>query len=327
MGKLIKVTKTLAAMGLAGTLLLTTNGVTSAQVHYKDVNKTDNFYDSVDYLLTKKAISRSLPNFRPYENITRGQFASIITKVVEYRFKEVEYSQWWNGSNFIDVPKTHQFYSYVEKLDYNNIMSGYYPIRWDYSTRAFGVNDSLTRGQLAGVLVKVYSIPLITDESYKANGGKKSDIFDGERFTNQWGQAIATLETIGIMSGYGDGTFKPNKPINRSQFANMLYKKETGQKVVYKQSPILEQFEALGITKEAAIKTIKSLKNNSVMNYVATYTDYYDDALTFYYTDYFVLEIRKEGEIIFDEINTKLVVSKDATSEDWKINVQPIIEE
>ncbi|MBM7608964.1 hypothetical protein JOD29_002230 [Lysinibacillus composti] len=34
MGKLIKVTKTLAAMGLAGTLLLTTNGVTSAQVHY-----------------------------------------------------------------------------------------------------------------------------------------------------------------------------------------------------------------------------------------------------------------------------------------------------
>lgn len=213
-------------MGLAGTLLLTTNGVTSAQVHYKDVNKTDNFYDSVDYLLTKKAISRSLPNFRPYENITRGQFASIITKVVEYRFKEVEYSQWWNGSNFIDVPKTHQFYSYVEKLDYNNIMSGYYPIRWDYSTRAFGVNDSLTRGQLAGVLVKVYSIPLITDESYKANGGKKSDIFDGERFTNQWGQAIATLETIGIMSGYGDGTFKPNKPINRSQFANMLYKKK-----------------------------------------------------------------------------------------------------
>lgn len=63
------------------------------------------------------------------------------------------------------------------------------------------------------------------------------------------------------------------------------------------------------------------------MNYVATYTDYYDDALTFYYTDYFVLEIRKEGEIIFDEINTKLLVSKDATSEDWKINVQPIIEE
>lgn len=318
--ELKKVKKTLTSICIAAGLLFSTSvGVNAADVHYKDVKKTDNFYNSVQYLLGQKAISRTLPTFRPYDNVTRGQVASILAKVLDDRLREVEYSDVYSGVDFIDVPKTNQFYPYINKLEWNGIMRGYY-LRDDSPIRAFGINQPLTRGQFAGIIVKAYQIPLIKLQSYKENGAVKSDIFDGQKFTYPWGQEIATLETLGILSGYNDGNYKPNTPINRSQFANMLYKVESGNLQFFNQSAIVNEFVKLGIQSDIATEKIKSLKNNDVLNYIASYGDTrYLDTITL------AADMRKEGEILFRDINVKIVASKDTTGQ-WVIDVEKIVE-
>lgn len=311
--------KMIASISIAlGLMFAIGTNVNAATVHYKDVKESDNFYPSVQYLLDQKAISRTLPQFRPYENITRGQVASILAKVLDDRLKEIEYTEWYSGANFIDVPKTDQFYPYVNKLDWNGIMRGYYVNDTSSSARAFGINQPLTRGQFAGVIIKAYEIPLIQLQSYKESGASPSDIFDGKNFTYPWGQEIATLQTTGILSGYDDGNFKPSTPIKRSQFANMLVKAANGELYFFNQNNLLNDFEQLGISKETSMEKIKTLTNNTTVKYLASYRDVrYLNAVTI------AIMIYKEGVILFEDINVKMAVSKDANGK-WQLNVEKI---
>lgn len=300
-----KITKLLGIGCLASALLLSANSTASAsEVHYKDVNKEDNFYKSVEYLLEQNAISRTLPNFRPYENITRGQFASIFARSYDNSFFQESVKSDLRKPTFDDVPKSHQFYPYVTALVNYSLMSGY-----GNGSNTFGINDSLTRGQMAGILVKTYDIPLIDTKSYKEHGGVKSDIFDGVRFKGQWGQAIATLDKLGVMSGYGDGSFKPHEPIKRSQFANMLVKQVNGHDLIH-EIWLIRGLTNLGVSEKVALEKIKSLKDNNVINYVTSYDSYVEDGVATFFTKYFVMDIRKEGEVLFEDINIKMVVSK-----------------
>lgn len=310
--------KMIASISIAlGLTFASVMNVYAANVHYKDVKESDNFYPSVQYLLDQKAISRTLPQFRPYENITRGQVASILAKVLDDRLKEVEYTQWYSGANFIDVPNTDQFYPYINKLDWNGIMRGYY-LNSSSSTRAFGINQPLTRGQFAGVIIKAYQIPLIQLQSYKESGAAPSDIFNGKDFVYPWGQEIATLQTIGILTGYQDGKFKPSTPIKRSQFANMLVKSASGELYFFNQTSLLNDFERLGISKETAMEKIKTLTDHETVKYLASYRDIrYLNAVTM------AALIHKEGEILFEDINVKITVSKDANGK-WLLNVEKI---
>ena len=162
---------------------------------------------------------------------------------------------------------------------------------------------------MAGILVKTYHIPLIDTKSYKKHGGVKSDIFDGIRFKGQWGQAIATLDILGVMSGYSDGGFKPHEPIKRSQFANMLVKQVNGHDLIH-EIWLIKGLTDLGVSEKVALEKIKSLKDNDVINYVTSYDSYVDDGVATFFTKYFVMDIRKEGEVLFEDINIKMVVSK-----------------
>lgn len=57
-------TKKLATVGLAtGLLLSSVGGAQAANVHYKDVKNSDNFYNAVENLLDQNAISKTLPQF------------------------------------------------------------------------------------------------------------------------------------------------------------------------------------------------------------------------------------------------------------------------
>jgi hypothetical protein len=295
-----KLIKTLSTAGLAATLLFSSiSAVSASGVHYKDVRKSDNFYESVEYLLDQKAISRTLPTFRPYENVTRGQVASILAKVLDLKNEyNVKYK-------FEDVPPSHQFYPYITLVRANLLMRGY--PNSSYNKYNFGVDASLTRGQFAGMVIKTYNIPLITSRNYIEHGGKVSDIFNGTKFKGTWGQHIATLEVLGYMSGFGDGKFKQHDPINRSQFANMLTK-AVGSKDAESYSRLLSQFMSLGVPREVAIEKIESLKNNDIMNFV----DVYESFEPVYSKNYqlAVIEVKQEGEVLFEDINVKITVTR-----------------
>ena len=197
-------------------------------------------------------------------------------------------------------------------------MRGYYVNDSSSSPRAFGINQPLTRGQFAGVIIKAYGIPLIQLQNYKDSGASPSDVFNGNDFTYPWGPEIATLQTIGILSGYEDGNFKPSTPIKRSQFANMLVKAANGELYFFNQNNLLNDFERLGISKDTAMEKIKTLINNTTVKYLASYRDVrYLNAVTM------AAVIYKEGDILFEDINVKMAVSKDANGK-WQLNVEKI---
>ena len=91
-------------------------------------------------------------------------------------------------------------------------------------TDLFGPNSDITRGQVAVVL---YNMAQKTghagDETlfeYSTTTGYKS--FADVDGTQYYGKAVAWAKQAGVVSGYGDGTFKADQSVTREEFAKML---------------------------------------------------------------------------------------------------------
>ena len=72
---------------------------------------------------------------------------------------------------------------------------------------------NITRAEVATIFFR-----LLTDETREANMTKSNgynDVKDGDWFCC----AVSTLSKMGIIKGYEDGSFKPNDPISRAEFA------------------------------------------------------------------------------------------------------------
>ncbi|MBM7609839.1 hypothetical protein JOD29_003115 [Lysinibacillus composti] len=316
-----KLTKIFSTAGLACTVLFSSiSGASATTVHYNDINKDDNFYNSVDYLLEQNAISRTLPKFRPYENITRGQFASIFAKVLGLDVANTA------NPHFKDVSTTHQFYPYVSALQNEGILGG-------KVDGTFGINDPLTRGQMAGILTKAYGILLLDDEGYgsirniygtESDYRYANDIYNGYSYNEgQWNDDLGTLEYLGIMIGYGDGNMYPNKPINRSQFANMIYKVEQkGIKDYHYQSynDLRKQISDLGLSIEDVNKSLEEFLNDKAI------FEWADASITSKingsYQSTIYAKIIAEGEMIFEDLRLIIELKKDNTKpKGWWISV------
>nr|WP_232337013.1 S-layer homology domain-containing protein [Lysinibacillus timonensis] len=311
-----KVPKIMTILGLtSGILLYLVGSVSANTVHYKDVNETDNYYNSVKYLLEQKAISRTLPNFRPYEHITRGQFASIFAKVLGDAIRPAALIFF---DKFKDVPRNNQFHEYIIQLYSTGYMNG-------YGDGRFGINDPLTRGQMAGILIKVYNIPLISNDDYKESGGVESDIFDGTNFKGQWGRHIATLNYLNILGGFGDGNFKPNNSINRSQLANMLTKIHTKMEhadFIY-DGELKYRLRTFGVSEGDISKTLSSIRNSESGTDVLKFVSEYDmNGLPNDETIMMHFEIYREGEVLFEDINAKLVTKREKNN--WLIYFEKV---
>ena len=124
---------------------------------------------------------------------------------------------------FLDVTVNDWFYEPVNKAAELKYMGGY------AGTKFFGPNDKITRGQVAVVLFNMAGGTLgAADFEYDNNGGYASfaDV-DGSQY---YAKAVAWAKAAGVVNGYGDGTFKPESPITREEFAVMLsnYAKKVG---------------------------------------------------------------------------------------------------
>ena len=74
---------------------------------------------------------------------------------------------------------------------------------------------NITRGEVATIFFR-----LLTDESRKAYWSQQNSYSDVNAFS-WYNNAISTLSNAGIISGYPDGTFRPDAPISRAEFATI----------------------------------------------------------------------------------------------------------
>lgn len=108
--------------------------------------------------------------------------------------------------SFTDVKSTDWFYSAVQYVYDNNIMTG-------TSTTTFAPNDTVERSQVVQMLYNLEGQPAVT-----GNSGF-SDIKSGDWYS----KAVIWAERTGVVDGYENNTFRPGKAVSREEFAQMLY--------------------------------------------------------------------------------------------------------
>lgn len=85
-----------------------------------------------------------------------------------------------------------------------------------YEDGTVRLNGSISRAEVATVLFRLLKDDVRMQNLTKDNA--YSDVSD----TAWYAAAVSTLSKMGVISGYPDGTFRPNAPITRAEFAAMI---------------------------------------------------------------------------------------------------------
>ena len=135
---------------------------------------------------------------RPDGKITRAEVSAIFARLTE-NSAPANYS-----SKFSDVLAYDWFCDSVMKLSNKDIIKG-------YPDGTFKPNKSITRAEFAVIASKYIKNPKAADETF-------SDVP-----MNHWAKdAIAMVKAEGWISGYTDGTFKPDAPITRAEAVSIV---------------------------------------------------------------------------------------------------------
>ncbi|KNF09690.1 S-layer domain-containing protein [Gottschalkia purinilytica] len=129
---------------------------------------------------------------------------------------------------FKDVPANHWASEYIEALALGEILTG-------YSDGTFKPEKSITRAEFTTLIVS------LIDEELSTYEGDFTDVKAGEWHANY----IATAVEYGLIAGYSDETFKPNKSISRAEMAvimSRLFESETNL-TAEQTTQILSQFK------------------------------------------------------------------------------------
>jgi hypothetical protein len=194
---------------------------TPCVISFSDVHPTDYFYAPVGYLACHGVISGYADGtFRPYNQTTRSQ----MVKIVVLGFGLPVVTPAGRNSTFADVPPTFPFYDVIETAAAEGIVSGYTcggpgePC--DEGQRPyFRPYANVTRGQLSKIAVSAAGWPLQTPPAPTF-----SDVAPGAAFY----AFVETAVCHGMVSGYADGTFRPNASATRGQISKIVYLAITG---------------------------------------------------------------------------------------------------
>ncbi len=149
---------------------------------------------------------------KPQDPVKRSEFMTIIYNLfaegakqdssVLDRFADIDESEWYNEAIAYCVD--------------NKIIGGY----TDGTVRP---NDDITRAELAAIIAKFYKDDTVYENHFV-------DLGDG------WAtNSINKLYALGIVGGYGDGTFKPNQTATRAEVVSLV-NRLVGRPVGYKET-------------------------------------------------------------------------------------------
>ncbi|NDI36824.1 S8 family serine peptidase [Chengkuizengella sediminis] len=138
--------------------------------------------------------------FLPNENITRAEAITMVVRAMELTGVEP------TSSPFIDITNKYWAYEPILLANQAGLISG-------YTDGTFAPNDNLNRVEAAKIIANALDIEGVEGEI------PFSDIPQG-----YWASGILTqLKLNGIISGYNDGTFRPENETSRAEFATLIY--------------------------------------------------------------------------------------------------------
>lgn len=189
---------------------------TSAIVVVPTAQATDKFSD-VDYTkeygaavkdLAERGIIKGYADgtFKPFAEVTRGQASKILAGLLGLDTKNVMDPQ------FTDVKPSDEYYGAIAALEREGIISG-------FADGSFGVNQAITREQLARMLTTAYHLE---------STGQTLPFKDIVKYSDAY-YAVAPLFENNITKGTTTTTFGLKETVKRSQLALFIQRIEAMQ--------------------------------------------------------------------------------------------------
>ena len=137
---------------------------------------------------------------KPAGNITRAETAAILFRLMDDASRKTYYS---TKSGFRDVATGSWYNTYVATLNNAGVIT-------DSSNGYFRPNEAITRAELAAMLAK------FSETTGAAN-------YFNDVSAKYWAaNAIAICAKLGWITGYPDGTFRPDKNVTRAELMAMI---------------------------------------------------------------------------------------------------------
>lgn len=137
---------------------------------------------------------------KPAGNITRAETAAILFRLMDDTSRKTYYS---TKSGFRDVASGSWYNTYVATLNNAGVIT-------DSSNGYFRPNEAITRAELAAMLAK------FSETTGAAN-------YFNDVSAKYWAaNAIAICAKLGWITGYPDGTFRPDKNVTRAELMAMI---------------------------------------------------------------------------------------------------------
>ena len=132
-----------------------------------------------------------------------GSYTRTVTRKCNYCGYEEETTEIdWN------VPKSIIAAACLNTKDHYSYLIG-------YSDGTVRPNGRITRAEVATIFFR-----LLTDDARQRNWSSENNFSDVS--ADKWyNNAVSTLCHMGVLGGYSDGTFRPNAPITRAEFAKI----------------------------------------------------------------------------------------------------------
>jgi hypothetical protein len=145
---------------------------------------------------------------KPDASITRAEFVALVNRTFILPPSSVTVSAYGGGSAFSDLPASGWAYNAVMSAAQAGYLSG-------YSDGTIRPNEKVTRQEAAAIIAKVSGLTPRPASSL-------SGFSDYDKIASWSKGSVAAVIEQGYMSGYPDGTFKPEKPLTRAEAVVLL---------------------------------------------------------------------------------------------------------
>ncbi len=154
----------------------------------------------VDYYTGEKTDDQTKMPVKPQGQITRAEVATIFFRMLT---DEARNEYWSQTSSYSDVSANNWFNNAVCTLSNAGIISG-------YPDGSFQPNGKITRAEFATIASRFFDVTVSGADAFPDISG-------------HWArQYINEAAAIGIVTGYEDGTFRPQKLITRAEAMTMV---------------------------------------------------------------------------------------------------------
>jgi len=168
---------------------------------FSDVMLDDWFYSYVRAMVDTDVVGGyDDGTFKPNREITRAEFAKMVCLAKGWNLESSS-----TPPSFNDVAQDHWAFRFIETARARGAISG-------YPDGSFGSEKKITRAELSKIICLA--------NSYSLSQGPCGFSDCGEHWALRY---IVTAKVKVIISGYKDGTFRPNTSATRAEVCKMLY--------------------------------------------------------------------------------------------------------